>query len=388
MRRRCQWIPWACVLALALAAGGCKKDASSSSSTVDIGEYASKTGPTATFGVSSDEGIQLAVDEINNAGGVLGKKINVICYDDRSDATEAVTAVQKLINSDKVCAILGEVASKRSLAGAQPCQQAKIPMVSPASTNPAVTKVGDYIFRVCFTDDFQGMVCAQFAQKKGWKKVAIFTDTANDYSKGLTREFKLTYPPGGGQIVIEDTYREGDNDFKAQLSKIKAAGADAVFVPGYYADVGKILQQARQIELKVPFFGGDGWDDPQTYLNLGSISDGCYFTNHYAADDDRPEVKAFIAAYGRRFKNADGSPKIPDAMGICGYDAARVLIDAIKRAGSTDPKAIRDALAATKDFPGASGKITIDPNRNALKPIVILELRGGQAHKVDAIAPK
>jgi branched-chain amino acid transport system substrate-binding protein len=378
-----------CVAALLAAAGGCKKSgAGSSSNTVDIGEYASITGDTATFGQSSHEGILLAIAEINATGGALGKQVNVITYDDRSDATEAVTAVQKLISQDKVCAILGEIASKRSLAGAGPCQQSKIPMVSPASTNVTVTQKGDYIFRVCFTDDVQGLVCAQFAQKKGWKKVAVFTDVANDYSKGLSKEFNAAYPKGGGQIVAEETYRAGDNDFKAQLSKIKSSGVEAVFVPGYYGDVGKILRQARQIELNIPFFGGDGWDDPQTYLNLGAISDGCYFTNHYSADDDRPEVKAFIAAYGKRFKEKDGSPKIPDAMGICGYDAARVLVDAIKRAGSTDPKAIRDALASTKDFPGASGKITIDANRNALKPIVILELKGGQTHKVDAIVPQ
>jgi branched-chain amino acid transport system substrate-binding protein len=377
---------WATAALFAVA--GCKKgNSGASSKTVDIGEYASMSGETATFGQSSHEGIMLAVEEANAAGGVLGKPINVISYDDRSDATEAVTAVQKLISQDKVCAILGEVASKRSLAGAGPCQQNKIPMVSPASTNVAVTQTGDYIFRVCFTDDFQGRVCAQFAQKKGWKKVAIFTDVANDYSKGLTKEFQAVYPSAGGKIVAEESYRAGDNDFKAQLSKIKAAGVDAVFLPGYYGDVGKILRQARQIELKVPFFGGDGWDDPQTYLSLGSISDGCYFTNHYSADDDRPEVKAFIAAYGKRYKE-NGAPKVPDAMAICGYDAARVLVDAIKRAGSTDPKAIRDALAQTKDFPGASGKITIDANRNALKPIVVLELKGGRTHKVDAIAPQ
>jgi branched-chain amino acid transport system substrate-binding protein len=262
-------------------------------------------------------------------------------------------------------------------------------MLSPASTNPAVTQVGDFIFRVCFTDDFQGKVCAQFAQKKGWKRVATFTDVANDYAKGLTKVFRETYPSsGGGQIVAEETYREGDKDFKGYLAKIKAAGVDAVYVPGYYTDVGNILRQARQIDLKVPFFGGDGWDDPQTYLNLGSISDGCYFTNHYSPDDDRPEVQAFIKAYGSRFKNPDGSPKVPDAMGICGYDAARVMADAIKRAGKADPKAIREALAATKDFPGASGSITIDANRNALKPIVILELKDGKTRKVDAIAPK
>jgi branched-chain amino acid transport system substrate-binding protein len=373
-----------------LFCGGCKDPAGSGGSTgntIRIGEYASMTGATATFGQSSHEGIMLAVDEINAAGGVLGKPIEILLEDDRSDQQEAVTAVQNLISRKKVVAVLGEIASKRSLAGGGVCQKEKIPMLSPASTNPAVTQVGDYIFRICFTDDFQGAVCAQFAQKKGWKKVAIFTDVANDYSKGLTKTFKDVYPRAGGQIAVEESYREGDNDFKSQLQKMKSAGVDAVFVPGYYTDVGKILRQARESGFGVPFFGGDGWDDPQTYLNLGSVADGCYFTNHYSSDDDRAEVRTFIEAYGKKYKNPDGSPKIPDAMGICGYDAARVLADAIKRANSTDPKAIRDALAATKDFPGASGKITIDGNRNALKPIVILELRGGKMHKVDAIAP-
>jgi len=162
----------------------------------------------------------------------------------------------------------------------------------------------------------------------------------------------------------------------------------AVFVPGYYTEVGKMLRQARELGLTVPFFGGDGWDDPQTYRNLGAISDGCYFTNHYSADDPSPQVQAFIKAYSAKYRNADGSPKIPDAMGILGYDTMRVMADAIKRAGSTDPKAIRDALAATRDFPGASGKITIDQNRNARKPILILELRGGDTHMVDSITPQ
>jgi branched-chain amino acid transport system substrate-binding protein len=370
---------------------GCKDPAGSGGSTgntIKIGEYASITGGTATFGVSSHEGTMMAIDQINAAGGVLGKKIEVTMYDDRSDQSEAATAVQKLISNDKVCAILGEVASKRSLAGAGICQKNRIPMVSPASTNPAVTQVGDYIFRVCFTDDFQGPVCAEFAQKKGWKKVAVLYDTANDYSKGLRKAFVETFTKAGGQIAADENYREGDNDFRAQLSTIKNAGVQAVFVPGYYGDVGNILKQARQLGISLPFFGGDGWDDPQTYQNLGSISDGCYFTNHYSPDDERPEVQAFIAAYGKRYKNNDGTPKVPDAMGICGYDAAKVLADAIKRANSTDPKAIRDALAQTKDFPGAGGKITIDANRNALKPIVIVELKGGKTRKVDSIVPK
>ena len=374
---------------LCFCLNSCKRSGgNSNSSDIVLGEYASKTGTTASFGLSSHEGSVLAMDEINSQGGILGKKIKLISEDDRSDANEAVTAVQKLISRDKVVAILGEVASKRSLAGANVCQKEKIPMLSPASTNNTVTQVGDYIFRICFTDDFQGRVCADFAAKRNWKRVAIFTDVANDYSKGLTKSFKDVYLKSGGQVAIEESYREGENDFKGQLANIKNANVQAVFVPGYYTEVGKMLRQARELGMTISFFGGDGWDDPQTYRNLGAISDGCYFTNHYSADDPSPQVQAFIKSYSAKYRNADGSAKIPDAMAILGYDTLRVMADAIKRAGSTDAKAIRDALAATKDFPGASGKITIDENRNARKPILILELRGGDTHMVDSITPQ
>ncbi len=378
------------VAACLLLAVGCKDDAGrqSASDEILVGEYASMTGNTATFGQSSHKGAVLAMEEINKQGLLGGRKIKLITEDNRSDANEAVTAVQKMISRDRVVAVLGEVASKRSLAGGGVCQKAKIPMISPASTNPTVTAIGDYIFRICFTDDFQGMVNAQFAlkelpaiQKTAWKKVAVFTDVANDYSKGLSKAFRETYPAGGGQIVAEETFREGDNDFKAQLSKIKSAGPDAVFLPGYYTDVGKILRQARELGITVPFFGGDGWDSPQT-LTLGAIADNCFYTDHYSADDPRPEVQDFIKRFQARYG------EIPDAMAILGYDAMGVLADAIKRAGKTEPQAIRDALAATKDYPGASGVITIDANRNARKPIVVVRILGGKATRADSIAPR
>jgi len=359
----------------------CKeKTAASDGPEIVIGEYASMTGPTATFGQESHEGIELAREEINHASGILGKQIKVITEDDRSEQQEATTAVQKLISRDHVVAMLGEVASSRSLAGATVCQQYKVPMLSSASTNPGVTQVGDYIFRICFIDDFQGKVCAQFAGKRGWQRVAIFMDVANDYSKGLTSAFKATYPSTGGTIVAEESFRENDNDFQAQLAKIKSANPDAVFLPGYYTEACKILKQARQLGLNVPFFGGDGWDSPQT-LEVGAVANNCFFTNHYSPEDPRPEVKEFIKAYRAKYG------RVPGAMAILGYDSMKIMADAIKRAGSTDSKAIRDALAQTKNYPGASGKITIDENRNALKPIVILEILNGQTRLVDSIAP-
>jgi len=363
----------------------CKKQpgASVSGNEIPVGEFASLTGSTATFGQSSHEGLMLAVEQINAAGGVLGgKTIRIIYEDDRSEQAEATTAVQKLISRDRVVAVIGEVASSRSLAGATVCQQYKIPMLSPASTNPAVTRVGDYIFRICFTDDFQGTVGAQFANKQGWKRVAVFTDVANDYSKGLAAAFRAEYSRGAGTIVAEESYRAEDNDFKAQLTTIKSANPDAVYLPGYYGDVVKILVQARQLGITVPFFGGDGWDSEET-LKLGAAANGCFFTTHYHPDDPRPEVQKFIADYKARYNG-----KVPDAMAILGYDAGRVIADAINRAGRPEPAAIRDALAQTNNFPGASGVITIDENRNARKPIVILELQNGTTRLKDSIAPQ
>jgi branched-chain amino acid transport system substrate-binding protein len=379
---RCAGIIILLALGLGLAPMGCKdKGGQRDHSTGDIliGEYGSMTGPTATFGQSSHEGVMLAIEQINAEGGVLGRKIRVISEDDQSKADEAVNAVQKLINRDGVVAIIGEVASKRSLAAGSVCQKYKIPMLSPASTNPEVTRTGDYIFRTCFTDDFQGKVGGQFALRRGWKNVAILTDVNNDYSKGLAHFFRAVYGKSGN-IVADESYREGDKDFKAQLTTIKGKNPDAVFLPGYYTDVGLILRQARELGLNVPFFGGDGWDSPET-LTLGKVVDGCFYSNHYSPEDPRPEVQAFLKAYEAKYN------KIPDAMATLGYDAARVMADAIKRAGKADPKAIRDALAQTKDFSGASGIITIDAERNAKKPAVILEIRDGKTHLVDTIQP-
>jgi len=369
------------VLGFAWAPMACKEKnerAANSSGDILIGEYGSMTGPTATFGQSSHEGLMLAIEQINAEGGVLGRKIKIISEDDQSKADEAVNAVQKLINRDGVVAIIGEVASKRSLAAGSVCQKYKVPMLSPASTNPEVTRTGDYIFRTCFTDDFQGKVNGQFALRRGWKNVAILTDVNNDYSKGLAHFFHEVYGQGGGNIVADESYREGDKDFKAQLTTIKGKNPDAVFLPGYYTDVGLILRQARELGLNVPFFGGDGWDSPDT-LTLGKVVDGCFFSNHYSPEDPRPEVQQFLKAYEAKYN------KVPDAMATLGYDAGRVMADAIRRAGKADPAAIRDALAGTRDFAAASGIITIDTERNAKKPAVILEIRDGKTHLVDTI---
>lgn len=371
---------------------GCDRDGATSSATTGdilIGHYASMTGDTATFGVSSDEGIQLAVREINAAGGVLGRKVRVITTDDRSLSDEAKTAVERLINQDKVVALLGEIASSRSIAGAPVAQDAQIPMLSPGSTNPQVTEVGDYIFRACFIDPFQGEAMARFAMEElKLKRFAFLYPANSDYGVGLRKFISETLTARGGEIVADQSYTEkSDVDFRAQLTKIKAANPDAIFATGYYTEAGLIAQQARELGLNVPLIGGDGWDSDQTVQIGKQAVEGCYFTNHYSADEDRPEVKKFVESYRQMFKNPDGSPKTPDAMAVLGYDAMKLMADAIQRANSTEGPRIRDALAATRDFPGASGAITIDARRNAKKAIVVLKIEGGRFKYVTKIEP-
>jgi branched-chain amino acid transport system substrate-binding protein len=380
----------AAALVLAAGTGGCKKGGGGSNgNTIVIGHFASMTGDTATFGVSADEGIRLAMNEINGAGGVLGKKVRVITTDDRSLSDEAKTTVERLINQDKVVALLGEISSSRSIAGAPVAQDAQIPMLSPGSTNVGVTKAGDYIFRACFTDDIQGRALARFAMENlKLKRFAFLYPVNNDYGVGLRKIIMEALQAKGAQVVADLGYTEkSDVDFRGQLTRIKAANPEAIFVTGYYTEAGLIAQQARELGLNVPLIGGDGWDSDQTVQIGGKAVEGCYFSNHYSPDEDRPEVKKFVETYKAAYKNPDGSPKVPDAMAILGYDSMRLMADAIKRAGSTEGRKIRDALAATKDFPGASGNITIDENRNAKKAVVILKIENGKFRYMARINP-
>lgn len=366
---------------------GCNKPSEggggSSGATIKVGEFASLTGKEATFGTSSHEGTRLAIEEINAAGGVLGKKLELLTEDDLSKAGEPATVVNKLISRDGAVAILGEVASSRSLEAAPICQQSKIPMISPSSTNPKVTETGDYIFRVCFIDPFQGTVMANFATKTlKAKKVAVFTDVKSDYSKGLAKYFKEGFTKAGGQITAELDFNGGDKDFKAQLTAIKGTSPDAVFVPGYYTDVALICIQAKQLGLDVPLFGGDGWESDQLVKIGQDAVEGNYFSTHYAPDVATDKVKRFVADYQKRYQG-----KIPDAMAALGYDSAMILADAMKRAGSTDGQKVRDALAATKDFDAVTGKITINEKRDATKSAVILQVQGGKFKYLETVNP-
>ena len=368
------------VLVLASCNGG---SGTSSADEIVIGEYGSLTGDQATFGISTRNGIDIAVDEINAAGGVLGKKIRVIVEDDQGRAEEANVVVTKLITKDKVVAVLGEVASSNSLAAAPVAQQNGIPMISPSSTNPEVTKKGDYIFRVCFLDPFQGYVMAKFATGTlKMTKVAVLRDIKNDYSIGLADAFIENFKKMGGTIVADQSYSAGDTDFNAQLTAIKAKSPQAIFVPGYYGEVGLIARQAKKQGITVPLLGGDGWDSPKLTEIGGKDIDGSFFSNHYSVDDPSPTAQKFLAAYKARF-NA-----VPDALGGLGYDSAMVLFDAMKRAGTTDGAKLRDAIAQTKDFAGVTGRITLDADRNANKPAVVLEIKDGKFVFRETINPE
>ena len=368
------WRAAAFVLSVGLTAVGCG-GGKEGADAIAVGHVASMTGDTATFGRSADEGMRMAIDELNAAGGVLGKKLDLLTEDDRSVTEEARTAAQKLIQRDHVVALLGEVASSRSLAAAPEAQRAKVPMISPGSTNPKVTEVGDYVFRACFIDPFQGAVMARFALNElHAKRLAILFDFKQDYSVGLADFFRDTVKKNGGEIVADERYTSGDIEFRAQLTTIRAANPDAIFVPGYYTELGLIAKQARELGINVPLLGGDGWDSEKTLEIGGDAVEGYYFSTHYAADSDDPHVQEFV----RRFQTRYGAT--PDAMAALGYDTAGILADALKRAGSTDGEKLRDAIAATQGFAGVTGKISIDANRNARKDAVVLQIKGGKFH--------
>jgi len=344
---------------------------------VRIGVFMSTTGSTANFGISSVNGIKMAADEINAAGGINGKQVELLVQDDRSDASEAATIVTKFVTQDQVNAVIGEVASSRSIAAAPIAQNAKIPMLTPSSTNPEVTKKGDFIFRSCFIDPYQGAAIAQFAAKTlGAKTAAIMVDRKNDYSTGLEKVITETFTKLGGKMVATQSYQEGDQDFNAQLTSLKGSNPEVIFVPGYYNDVGLIAKQARDKGITVPLIGGDGWDSEQLYKIGGTALNGSFFTNHYSPFDTDPKVVKFVNDYKKRYNST------PDALAATAYDAANIMMDAIKRSKSLSGSDIRDALAATNAFPGVTGTVTFNQNRDAVKPIVMIEIKDGGTYAV------
>ncbi|MCE9669260.1 ABC transporter substrate-binding protein [Myxococcus stipitatus] len=347
-----------------------------------VGEVGSLTGPEATFGVSARNGIELALDEVNAAGGVRGRKVQVRVYDSQGRPEEGAQAATRLITQDKVVAILGEAASSVSMAMAEKAQAGKVPMITPTSTSAEVTKKGDYIFRVCFIDEFQGLVMAKFAKENlALSRVAMLRDNKSAFSMGLADVFKAKFEEFGGKVVADESYSKGDTDFRAQLTALKQVKPEAVFVPGYYTDVGIIARQAREVGLKVPLLGGDGWDSDKLFELGGSALEGSYFSNHYSPGNPDPVLQAFLARYKQRY----GS--VPDSVAALAYDAARVLVEAMKRTSDLSGPALRDAIAQTKDFPGVAGRITLDANRDAVKEAVVLKVADGKAEFVTTVKP-
>jgi branched-chain amino acid transport system substrate-binding protein len=365
-----------CLLLIALLVAGCdnssNNNASSTTGDIVIGHYGSLTGNEATFGISTDRGIKMAVDERNAAGGVKGRKIVLKTYDDQGKTQEVVNAVTRLIQQDNAAALLGEVASSRSIAGGQVAQRNGVPMISPSSTNPQVTLIGDMISRVCFIDPFQGFVGASFARNNlKLDKAATLYNRAQAYSTGLNEEFVNNFTKLGGQVLIQQAYADGDNDFSAQLTAIREKQPQFIYIPGYYTEVVNIARQARKLGLTVPLIGGDGWVSDEL-KNAGDALDGCYFSDHYSQQDTRPEVQDFLKKFESQYQ------KTPDSMSALGYDAAKLLFDAMERAPSLSGKDLAQAIASTKEFPGVTGKITLNENRDAVKLAVIQKIQGGK----------
>lgn len=347
-----------------------------------IGLVAPITGSIATFGKSTRQGAALVFDRVNDQGGLLGRRIQVIVEDDAGKPEEAANVFTKLVNRDRVAAIVGSVATKCSFAGAPVCQRGGVPMITPASTNPKVTEIGDYIFRVCFVDPFQGEVIARFlVDNLGLKRVGIIYDLTNDYSAGLADYVEDNVEKLGGEVVSRQTFSEQDKSFKAQLTAMQARRPQAIFVSAYYTEAALVARQARQLGIAATLMGPDGWDSPMLVESGGDAVEGGYFSDHYSADSPNPRTQEFVAAYRERYGES------PDALAALGYDAAGLLVDAIRRAGSAEGAAIRDVLAATTEYDGATGAISMDAERNARKPAVILQVKDGKFVLVETIAP-
>lgn len=377
------------VLVLVFITGLISGCGDSGSKDIKIGMVYELTGNTASYGTSAANGAKLAFKEINAAGGILNKQIQIVTADNKGEPAESANAMTKVITQDKVVAVTGFTVSSCGIAASAVAEANKIPFVAAATVNPKVTvderssKVKDFTFRACFIDSFQGQVGANFALNslKG-RKAAILTDSSSDYSKGLTQIFKAAFTGGGGQIVGEEAYLQKDQDYKPILTKLKAQNPDLLYIPGYYEDVGKIVKQARELGITVPVLGADAWDSPKL-VELGGPQalNNTYFTNFYSVEDKNPASNAFVEAYKKEYG------QIPDSMAAMGYDAAKLLADAIKRANSTEAGKIRDALAATKDFKSVSGEMNLNATHDAVRGVVIIEMKDGKQVYKETVKP-
>jgi branched-chain amino acid transport system substrate-binding protein len=349
---------------------------------VRLGFFMSITGRDASFGEVSLRGARLAVDELNAAGGVLGRPVELVVEDNRSLAGESATTVKKLITRDHVAVLIGECSSGRTLEAAPVAQAAGIPLITPAATNPRVTQVGDAIFRVCFIDPFQGDVIAAFARRRlGLKRAALLIEAGAPYSVGLGEYFAKTFTALGGEIVATQKYNGADTDFRAQLTALRATQPDCVFLPGYYVAAGLVARQAKELGLKATLLGGDGFEAPQLLEIGGDALEGVYYSTHFATENTGAASRAFVAAYTQRHGAG------PNGLAALTYDAVKLAADAVRRAGTTEPAALRRALAATKDFAGVTGRTTINAARDADKEAAIITVRQGKLVFVETIRP-
>ncbi len=370
-------------LAFSCARPGSDTNTAPNTSTIKIGYFGDLTGPTFNFGQSAINGALMAASEVNQNGGINGRQIDIVIEDDKGSPEEAARLTAKLIDEDKVVAIIAGGTSGNSRAAAPKAQSSHIPMISPSSTDPAVTQTGNYIFRACFVDSFQGEVMASFAANTlKAQKAAILFDFNSPYGRGLTEYFELSFSKLGGRIVAKQSYTQGDADFKGQLSTIRSSEPDVIYIPGYYGDVALIAKQARMIGLTQPLLGGDGWDAPELWQLGGDALNGAYISTHYSSDDPSPTIQAFVESYKQRYGNL-----LPDAHAALAYDAARLLFDAIARVGSTDSDKLREAMAQTKNFAGVTGVISMDADRNAVKPAVVLKLQDVRSIYQETIQP-
>ena len=371
-----------CAATLVTAAfAGCGNSGGSKSSggdTIKVGALFELTGNVANYGTSTLNGFKMAVDEINAKGGVNGKKIEIVQADNKSEPSESGNAATKLVTRDKVVAVVGP-ATSGSVAAAEPILTAnKIPLIAPCATAPEITvgkdgKVKQYVFRACFIDPYQGKIMADYAAKDlKLKKIAVFNDSSSDYSKGLAAVFKETFTGDGGEIVAQEAFLSKDVDFKAALTKLKATKPDAIYIPGYYEEVSKIIKQAREVGITVPLLGSDGWDSPKLVDIAGKeATNKGYFTSAYTAQDKDPGVQKFIESYKKAYN------KTPDVFALQGYNAGLVLFNAMAQAKSTDGTKVAEALAKTKDFQVANGKFSYDDKHNPITTALILELKDG-----------
>ena len=357
-----------------------------SGNTIKVGANFELTGNVANYGNATIEGLQLAIDEANEAGGINGKKIELVSVDDKSEAAESINAATKLISDDDVKVIVGPATTGLVLAETQTATDAKVPIIAPCATSPEATvengKVKPYVFRSCFIDPQQGEVMATFAAKDLKAKTAvIYVDNSSDYSKSLAKVFREKFEAAGGKVVMEEAFLQKDQDFKATLTKLKTANADVMFVPAYYEEVGKIVKQAREMGINSAILGTDGWDDTKVVDIAGADAlNNTFFSTHYSEKD--AEVQGFIEAYKKKFNRA------PNVFAALGYDAGKMLVDALKRAGSGDTEKIREALEATKDLKVGTGTISMDKNHNPIKTAVILEMKNGEKELKAKIAPE